>query len=100
MMSSICTAHILICAIKPLYTSECALMWFKSCGVFVSFPHHGHPSQGRDALADGRQVIEEAAATAPLPEGLDLLDVISDGLQQVLQLRLRGVGTKCIGEGE
>lgn len=51
--------------------------------------YHGHPAEGGDALADGRQVIEELAAAIALPEALDLLDVVRDGLQQVVELRLQ-----------
>lgn len=54
----------------------------------ASAPHHCHPADGRDALTDGRQVVEEAAAAVSLPESLDLLDVIRNGLQQVAELRL------------
>lgn len=60
-------------------------------------PHHGHPAQSGDALADGRQVVEEAAAAVSFSEVLDLLDVIGDRLQQVTQLRLGG--DREAGEG-
>lgn len=54
----------------------------------ASAAHHCHPADGRNALADGRQVVEEAAAAVSFPERLDLLDVIRNGLEQVTELRL------------
>lgn len=57
----------------------------------ASASHHCHPADGRNALTDGRQVVEEAAAAVPFPETLDLLDVIGNGLQQVSELHLRDV---------
>lgn len=51
-------------------------------------PHHCHPAESRDALANSWQVVKEAAAAVSFPEALDLLDVIRNGLQQVMKFRL------------
>lgn len=50
--------------------------------------HHCHPSQGRNALADSRQVVKQTTATVLLSEGLDLLDLLGDGPEEVCQLCL------------
>lgn len=52
--------------------------------------HHSHPAQSRDALAHGRQVVEQAAAAVLLPEILDLLDLVGDGSEEVSHLCLIG----------
>lgn len=51
-------------------------------------PHHSHPAQSRDTLADGWKVVEEATAAIPFSEVLDLLDVIRNRLQQIVKLHL------------
>lgn len=51
-------------------------------------PHHSHPAQSGDTLTDGWKVVEEATATIPFSEALDLLDVIRNRLQQIVELRL------------
>lgn len=55
-----------------------------------ALPHHSNPAEGRYALTDGREVVEEAAAAVLLAETLDLLDVIRNWLQQVMEFCLRG----------
>lgn len=37
--------------------------------------HHRHPSQGRNALADSRQVVKQTTTTVLLSEVLDLLNL-------------------------
>lgn len=52
-----------------------------SAGATRRRTHHCHPAQGRDALADRRQVVEHAAAAVLLTEVLDFLDVVRYGPQ-------------------
>ena len=66
-----------------LYTFVCFIL----CNAHL--PHHSHPAQSGDALADGRKVVEKVAAAVSLTEALDLMDVIRNRLQQVFQLHLQ-----------
>lgn len=50
--------------------------------------YHSHPAQRRDALAHGRQVVEQAASAVFLPETLDFLDLVGNGSEEVVQLCL------------
>lgn len=52
--------------------------------------HHGDPSQGRHALADGGEVVEERRGAVLLAERLDLLDGFGHRLQESRQNRLKG----------
>lgn len=76
--------------IKFCFTGTLTLTNLRLCSNNnkASAAHHCHPADGRNALADGRQVVEEAAAAVSFPERLDLLDVIRNGLEQVTELRL------------
>lgn len=49
------------------------------------FPHHGDPAEGRHALADGREVVEEGRGAVLLAESLHLLDHFGDGGQESSQ---------------
>lgn len=63
--------HTLQCV---LFCMHCVFLCIGECNCFI--PHHSDPAQRWDALADGRQVVEEAAAAVSLSEVLNLLDVI------------------------
>ncbi len=52
--------------------------------------HHSHPAQSGDALAHGRQMVEQAAAAVLLPVILDLLDLVREGSEEVSHLCLIG----------
>lgn len=61
--------------------------------------HHGHPAQSGDALAHGRQVVEQATAAVLLPETLDLLDLVGEWSEEVSHLCLIGnESTKAINQ--
>ena len=57
--------------------------------------YHGDPSKRRDALADGREVVEEVAAAVALAEALDLRYLVRHGLQQ--QGQVGGAGLLALG---